>query len=166
MSLHPQSYKEFNYLAEMTYSPGFVLCTAVTKCEVNSHYITGPHLQIYFEVVFLLSALIFFPIHPFLEELFGNIIPKNQLSLAVAFKNFCTLNCPLAAHCKKHQKFRSYCCFKQIILAFMFENLINNQLSSGLHESVLLCLWQQKGISRGQKLEFNVSLTHWHERNC
>lgn len=142
----------------MTCSPGFVLCAAVTKREV----LTTLQGHIYKSILrwfFIALTLIFFPLHPFLEELFGNIIPKNQPPLAAAFKSFCTLNCPLAAHCKKHQKFRSYCCFKQIILAFMFENLINNQLSSGLHESVLLCLQQQKGISRGQKLEFNVSNT-------
>lgn len=107
--------------------------------------------------MFLPSAPLFFPFLTslFLAELSGNIIPPKQPPLAAALKNFCMLNCLLAAQFKEYQKFRSYCCFKQIILAFMFENLIKNQLLSGQCESAILCLQQCEGIIRGQKLEFS-----------
>lgn len=40
-------------------------------------------------------------------------------------------------------------------LAFMSENLIKNQLLSGLCESVILCLQQREGIIRGWQLELS-----------
>lgn len=137
------------------------------KWVVSLYYIRGAHLEIYLRAVFLPWAPLFSPILTsfFLAGVTGNIIPKKQPPLAAALKKFCMLNCLLAARFKEYQKFRSYCCFKQIILAFMFENLIKNQLLSGLRESVILCLQQWEGIIRGQKLEFSNRslLVVWQE---
>lgn len=129
----------------------------MTKWVVSLCYIKETHLQIYLGAVFRPSTLLFSPIFTsfLLPGLSSNIIPKKQLPLAAALKNVCTWNCLLAAWFRKHEKRISYCCFKQITLAFVFENLIKNQLLSGLCESVILCLQQRGGIIRGWQLELS-----------